>query len=491
MGLLFRLHDSGRHRSLGWACFFLVGVSAFSGIRLPRRSGRRTFSTGPLSICSVPVLREGVEIPILDVLDSPEYLDEYVQPLPSTHLPDEMTSLHLYGMRVAVPVHQSICEYAVDHAKDWIEDGIERTFGFLAWKPDDGSLVGAIGCAAEILPAPDGGFLQTPLDAPRTPSTGVGGILAQYLACRGTYRFVIREIKQSFPFPVAVVDELPDTAVVAAEETASTKTDDDEEDDDDDEPVYTSLSPNELVHRTMSAMQAYVDQELEAVSQGLSPLELSIVEQSGSFSSVAAQKRAAEEMAAVWDVFLQYLVDLCPAPSERCFSIGFMAAEIGDIKNEVRRKILQTTSGVERLAIVLRHLETAVDMTRARKVASAISQEVNEIEGDDPQDLQVGQPSLPPWASAIRKGMRLEYFWNEDFDWCGGTVLDEPVWVVYEYLLKIQFDDGEVHLLPFSAGTCPTDNRVRSHPSIISHLVIFSLADDKARWRPARPSDSE
>jgi hypothetical protein len=114
---------------------------------------------------------------------------------------------------------------------------------------------------------------------------------------------------------------------------------------------------------------------------------------------------------------------------------------------------------------------------------------VSESEGDDPQDLQVGQPSLPPWASAIRKGMRLEYFWNEDYNWCGGTVLDEPVWVVDEYLLTIQFEDGEIHRLPFSAGTSPTDYTAWSPSSIHSLAltsVVSSLADEKVRWRPAR-----
>eukprot|EP00977_Amphora_coffeiformis_P020032 scaffold7808_cov184-Amphora_coffeaeformis.AAC.11 len=140
-----------------------------------------------------------------------------------------------------------------------------------------------------------------------------------------------------------------------------------------------------------------------------------------------------------------------------------MAAEMANLGNDVRRQILKTTSGKERLQIVLKHLEDTVGMVRARKVANTITEQVTGESATDPKDLQVGQPALPPWASAIRKGMRIEYYWNEEWDWCVGTVVEDPVWIVNEYILTIQFEDGEIHKLPFEA-------------------------DEKARWRPARSS---
>lgn len=117
------------------------------------------------------------------------------------------------------------------------------------------------------------------------------------------------------------------------------------------------------------------------------------------------------------------------------------------------------------MRIVLRHLEGTVGMVRARRVANAIAEEVTgDGTSDDPKVLRVGQPTLPPWASSIRKGARIEYYWNEEWDWCAGTVVEDPFWIVDEYILTIEFEDGEIHKLPFDAN-------------------------EKARWRPAsRPS---
>ena len=136
---------------------------------------------------------------------------------------------------------------------------------------------------------------------------------------------------------------------------------------------------------------------------------------------------------------------------------------MANLGNDVRREILKTTSGKERLQTVLKHLDDTIGMVRARKMANTITEQVTGESATDPKDLQVGQPSLPPWASAIRKGVRIEYYWNEDFEWCAGTVLEDPMWIVNEYILTIEFDDGEVHKLAFEA-------------------------DEKARWRPERPS---
>ena len=78
--------------------------------------------------------RQGIALPLLDIVDSDEYRNQYIQPLPSSHLPyDEMTTLHVYGMQVVVPVHQSVLEYAVEHAVTF-DNKLERQFGHVAWK---------------------------------------------------------------------------------------------------------------------------------------------------------------------------------------------------------------------------------------------------------------------------------------------------------------------------------------------------------------------
>jgi hypothetical protein len=72
----------------------------------------------------------------------------------------------------------------------------------------------------------------------------------------------------------------------------------------------------------------------------------------------------------------------------------------------------------------------------------------------------VGTLQLPPWSRQITKGMKIAYYWNEEWEWCEGEVVEDPVMVVDELLITMRFADGEVHRLPF-------------HP------------DEKARWRPA------
>lgn len=397
-------------------------------------------------ICSVHQERQGVEIPLLDVLDNHEYEHEYVQPLPSTHLPDEMTTLNVYHVQTAVPLHKSVLDYAVANAKDWIGEGLERSFGHVAWKPaNSSSLVGAIGCAAEVL--------MPPSSSGNNKDDDTGAVL-----CRGTYRFIVREIKQSAPFPIAVVDELVDemtwsspTEVPSVSSQSNANVDDEEDDGDND---YATLSPLELVQRTMQAMQSHVEQQMEICLHEMSPVERSIAD-----GNMLAQRRAALEMAAVWEVFQQYLLDLCPSPTERCFTIGFMAAEMVNLSNDVRYKILRTTDGMERLRMVLRELEHAVGMTRARRV-------VHDITNPRKRDQKVvvdEQAAFPPWTSRIRKGMRVEYFWDDEVEWCKGTVVEDPLFVVNEYVLTIKFDDSdEIHKIPFEAK-------------------------EMKRWRPERP----
>lgn len=438
----------------------------------PTRQRYRPHGPFQLYICTVRGARTGVEIPLLDLSD--DYRDTYVQPLPATHLPDEMTTLHVYSMQVTVPLHQSIIEYAQQHPVCDEEDGsqLQPIVGHVAWKPsgNDTTLIGAIGCGVQILASPMTN--NNNVEEPKPSEIMVLG--------RGTYRFIVREIKQSIPFPVAVVDELRDDPVTIGDESIAGKESSDnddakrqnnDEEDDEDEDEYAALSPSDLVQRTLQALQFHVDQQLNVTASAdgpMSPLEQSILEESGDFSlTLEAARQAAEETAAVWAVFQDYLIDLCPDPTDRYYSVAFMAAEMANLNNAVRRRMLQLTSGVERLrTVVLPVLEEIVGMARARQVAHDIVQptaaDAEAIDLAGGQDLQVGAPTLPPWAAQIRKGVRIEYFWNEEYEWVAGTVVEDPMWIVDEYVLTIEFDDGETHRLPFDAN-------------------------EKARWRPGRP----
>jgi hypothetical protein len=406
-------------------------------------------------------MRRGVEIPILDLTDSQDNYNEHMQPLPSAHLPDELTTVHVYGMQLMRPVHQMVVEETVARGENVMGVGTaaERAFGHIAYKPLKDSLVGAIGCTAQVL-------MVAPTSPEETASLEAGETAPMTVLCRGSYRFIVREVIKTIPFPVAIVDELIDDEPTIG--PTSTKDDvedddDDEDEDDDEDDAYADLTPSELVQRTLMAMKAHVDQQVNILERDMSPLEQSIVQDSSTDLDMNAQRQAAEETSAVFSTFAASLPDIAPTPGQIYFTVAMMAAELTNLNNNARRAFLRTTNGVDRLRLVLGVVEETVGMSRARKMANEITGETDE----DSKDLKVGEPVLPPWAKSIRKGARLEYYWNEEWGWSEGEVVEEPVMVVNELLLTVQFDqdeDGTVQRLPFTP-------------------------DDKVRWRPPQLKD--
>lgn len=385
--------------------------------------------------------RRGVEIPLLDFTDQPDQDQIYMQPLPSNHLPDEVTTVHIYGMQLTRPLHQMVVDDAIDRAETSIGEmggSPERIFGHVAYKPDSDSLVGAIGCTAQILisaPTPD--EVESVVEDGETPPRTV--------LCRGSWRFVVREVVKTIPFPVVIVDELLDDEPSIANDATA--------DNDGDDDPYASLTPSELVERTLEALKTYVDQQVTGLQRDLNPLEQSMV--------VTAERQAAEEAAAVYAIFVQSLPDICTTPGQMYYAISFLAAELTNLSGTARRHFLRLTDGVDRLRLVLGLLENMVGMATAQKISEKITTETDEAS----KDLEVGEPILPPWAKSIKKGTRLEYYWNEDWDWCEGEVVEEPIFIVNELILMVHFDqeeDDSVHRLPFSA-------------------------DEKVRWRPPQP----
>jgi hypothetical protein len=424
--------------SLWSACSFSVSHHHYHHYHHYALSSRRRSSTSGL------FARKQIEIPILDLLESDE---EAIQPLPSDHLPDECTTLNIYGMQIARPVHQMIIDDAAQRRVN-IED--RPVYGQIAYKPNPDSLVGAIGCTAEILLLlnNDDAALDSVVEK-MTPEPGQAA--PQTVLCRGFYRFIVRDVIKTIPFPVAIVDELEDDDSSFPVAAASP---DNEEDDDD--SFYDDLTPDELVQKTILAMKEYAKEQVEAQPKEKTLLEEAILEDSNISPNNNAESVAAEEMAAVLYVFLSSLADICPMPQDRYFAIAFLAAEMANMDNSVRRKCLTMTNSIERLRFVLERLDDTLGMARAGKMAETIT----DVSDESEKDLQVGNPTLPPWAKQIRKGMRVEYFWNEDFGWCEGVVVDDPVLIVDELLIKVYFpEDDETHVLPFSA-------------------------DDKIRWRP-------
>jgi hypothetical protein len=472
-------------------------------------AGRRTNTRTTNSILLYATrLRTNIQIPLMDLTNKSDNVDDenknengFIIPLPSSDFPDELATPFLYGIQMDTPLYKLIMEEAISLAAEQTTASTNMLsstspflsssppmYGHVVWKnndnDDNNSLVGAIGCTAEILVnaptkeifrnaqiqeflTPESESHDDDDDKPSSSSTSESASSFNTVLCRGGWRFVVKEVIRSIPYPVVIVDEIQDDAddddsnMFAS--VGSSTSDDDDDDDDDEHHEFNQMSTPELIHGIMLNVQSIIAQQLEDANakNNLSPLEKSILEDNEIGSGVSAINAAAielalaEEMSAVWAVFQTSLVDDID-PQQRRFAVAVMASELACLENNVRQEILLTRNGEERLKIVLKELKEIVGMRQARKFASKITDDVDELD----KDLMVGTPKLPRWALQITKGTKIEYFWNEEYGWCSGTVTEDPVTIVDEILLTIRFDeDDEVHKLPLSA-------------------------EDKIRWRP-------
>jgi hypothetical protein len=386
----------------------------------------RSSDTRRSMVGNAALRRRNIEIPLLDLSDS-ELAGEIVVPLPSSHLPHEISTLNVYGMVLRRPTHKMMIEQAIEQGEAFElgETGSrDRAYGCIVSKNGD-SLLGAVGCSANIV-------LRASIPD-ENDNSDIGEDSSMTVLCKGAYRFVVKQVLKTFPYPVAIVDELMDETPENPEQAS------------------------DLVRRTMVGLKTMIDHKLTEREILLTPLEQSILEENGvPVVDPATKQSQAEEMAAVFDVFQASLMDICPLPVDRYFSIGMMAAELANVDNDLRTKIIAMTDGVARLRLVCEHIELGLGMVRAREAATPSTNQLDE----DVKVLKVGQPQLPPWAGQITKGCRLEYFWNEEWGWCPGIVSEEPIRVVDEILLMVTFDsDGQTHRLPLTA-------------------------EDKVRWRP-------
>jgi len=73
---------------------------------------------------------------------------------------------------------------------------------------------------------------------------------------------------------------------------------------------------------------------------------------------------------------------------------------------------------------------------------------------------RAGQPILPSWAKSIR--MMVDYWWNDEYEWCRGKVVEDPVPITADELLVT------VHFVKTMG------QRIDYHFTV----------DEKVRWRP-------
>lgn len=423
--------------------------------------------------------RTNIELALLDILsisdDENDISRMMIQPLPSDHLPDELATLNVYGMVLTRPIHQMIVQHSkIDTTTD-DDTPVREVYGHIAYKPSsssniDGDYTGAIGCATTVLMTATPESLQgIPQDVLDFDKDFNANQQQQTVLCRGSYRFIVKEVIRTVPYLVALVDELFDDDDMHLEDPNDARKaealemvmEDDDVDEEEDVDEFTSLTRSELVQKTLFAMKCFVDIQKEEISNlemTMSPLEESILDDYNSARQMfLAQKRATDEMVAVYDFFTSItLIDDIVIPSDQDYAIAFLAAEIADFTNNVRRQMLITTNPMKRLRIVLKQLNEMIGMKRAERVATSVVQKTD----NDDKELKVGVPILPIWAKQIQKGTKLEYYWNDEFEWCTGTVVEDPIYIVDEILLIIYFDDDRtIHKIPFTG-------------------------DDKARWRP-------
>ena len=369
-------------------------------------------------------------------------------PIPSSHLPLDISTLNIYGVQFVSPSHVRMMQEAIERRGGSYGHVVQRRQGLEDNEDDSVGLIGAIGCAVDIV------SFNYDSDEDMMGSSEIGTNTqssSATAAIRGSFRFVVKEVISTIPYPVAIVDELMDDAPYG--EVLEFGSWGEGENDEEDEDIYANISPDELPSRCLKAMDSLVKMKLEDKPER-TPLENMILESQGQETATAtAENYASEELAAVFNVFRQELVEFNDR-TFRCFAIGMMAVEVGELNKKDRIKALASTSGVERLKLVLRVMESKISMARAKKMAEQLTKP-----DEDEMQLSVGKPSMPPWIKSIQIGSKVEYFWNEIEGWCAGTVT-ERLDLDFEILLSIKFDDdGSVHRIPFTA-------------------------EEKIRWRP-------
>lgn len=357
---------------------------------------------------------------VIKDLKIPLLLSDVFLPLPSFHLPDVLATLNVYSTPLNTALDQTIVEFA--------KDNTDSLLGHVCIGDDLSKWTGAVGCVSQVIETIDS------VDSNKQ------------LVCKGTFRFVVKQVLQEIPFPIVLVDELVDQEFP---EIASNSNNNNEVED-------TSSDPTECISRILSLLDEYCQQQLESAGD-VSPLEQAILEETGNAIMPMVVQQIVMEKAAIAQVFrASYLDDSVISSHQILYAAALLAAEITDFSASQRQTLLAMTNSIERLVYVRSILEETVGMARARKMAEQITAATDEAS----KDLKIGTPQLPPWAKSIRKGTQVEYFWNEEYGWCRGEVIEDPIRIVDEILLTVRFfEDGETHRLPFSA-------------------------DEKVRWRP-------
>eukprot|EP00985_Skeletonema_marinoi_P027479 scaffold22632_cov250-Skeletonema_marinoi.AAC.2 len=357
-------------------------VQCFTSLRPISRTTISTSSSRLHMNYGRNIAKKNVKLPLLVDINNES---GYSVPLPNHHLPPELTTASLYQLDLAIPIHKSVIQDAVQNKGGSIDELCY--YGHVVSNPaDQDGLIGAIGCASEILIATPASItseevLEERGDIEQTSEkfdADDSGVL--HVLSRGAFRFRVKEVVNSIPYPVAIVDELMD------------------EDEDEDDVFRNSL------------LDIASDARDRAFCVGMMAAELANLP-----SSTRVKMLETVNGTHRLRIVMRKLSSILAMDSARrvAKSLSLQGGGDGDVKD---------------IKTDLKSLQEAEESKK---------------------DLKVGKPSLPQWAGQIQRGVRVEYFWNEVEGWCLGTVCEDPVKVLDEVIISVKFDDdGSIHKLP-------------------------------------------
>jgi Lon protease-like protein len=377
-------------------------------------------------------LNRGLRVPLF--VDTGDNANDFSYPIPTVMFPHWIVGM--CALEVNDPLSQALILDSpsieglstIGHVAMGSRDQVynPKLNGKAADHPDlqRESLVGAIGCISHIVRILDdqGGHRQNhskPL----------------HVLCMGGMRFRVREIVESGPHPVAIIDEVFDSC--------------------DDVDLDKNSDCRQLLIQLITTAKEFLSCDSSIL--GDAPAE-------------------------AWNAFLLAVTPRVATPEKTNifrYSLAFIVAELMGANDAFRRKLVECTNGNERMRLVLECLEHKIEMLRGKAPSGANeeSDATRQLVGAKKMQIDLGQSTrtatedlpgfgkiaallghesrledIPVWVQALlRKGSRIEYYWNNECRWCSGTVQGDVAYFVNGLAVPIRFDDDTtVRILPLS-----------------------------------------
>ncbi|GKY90678.1 hypothetical protein MPSEU_000041200 [Mayamaea pseudoterrestris] len=340
---------------------------------------------------------------------APPFVDEDVMafPLPADHLPYELSGMGLGGVRLSTREHRRFFRHA------FLEQGGRMGIVALHDGRANKSLVGAVGCVVQAFCA------ESLREDDEIKSTGVSPKLSPLVSTNGKWRFIVKEVLSTNPFPVVLVDELFDQKVIDKTRPRDGKGNDSQEL----SKGVERHEADELMATLMDAMHAHVHQHLKKAEP----------EQ----SNVQCQKARA------LDYVSRIIDDLYPSIEEKYYCIGLLSMEFVRLTNDERRIYLSMTDSVERMRVMLGLLRQQLSVSDAgSNLGLTVNNDVEPVGLLAAKNVENDKRPLPAsfaWDTKLLPGMIVEYYYNDELGWCRGKVMTESIVTFDGSMVKVYF----------------------------------------------------